>query len=213
MSHPIRESLAFFESFVPNLVRFLFAIHHCLKEYPKPSLILCTPVIKAFRSIFRLFEKKRPGSMGKFNWGGIRKLPVYHPNDFSSFIDHNILWSEVVALNWEWAMLMRYPFVPSSRSRTSFRRQSSAESIALFLWCLRCEICSSARASKYKDALSYIAVGSFDRGSVPKRTISFIEMDNGRYATSHADLPVCFRDPIRFADSVDREKTTLASSL
>lgn len=113
MSHPTRESLAFFESFVASLVRVLFAIHHCLKEDLKPVLIQCTPVIKTFGPIFRLFEKKPPGwSMSKLNWGGIRKLPIHHPNDSSSFINHNILWSKVVAPNWKWAMLMRHTFVP-----------------------------------------------------------------------------------------------------
>lgn len=42
-----------------------------------------------------------------------------------------------------------------------------------------------------------------------------MDMDSGRYATSHsdADLPVRFKKLIRFADSVVREKTILASSL
>jgi hypothetical protein len=52
MSHSTRESLAFFGSFVPYLVRIRFAIHHYLKEDPKPALIECIPVIKAFSPIF-----------------------------------------------------------------------------------------------------------------------------------------------------------------
>lgn len=38
---------------------------------------------------------------------------------------------------------------------------------ASFFWFWRCVICSSARASGYDDALSYVAVGSFDWGRVP----------------------------------------------
>jgi hypothetical protein len=60
MSQSTRESLAFLESFVPSLESVLFAIQHYLKE-GWPSLILCTPVTKAFGLIFWLFEKKPPG--------------------------------------------------------------------------------------------------------------------------------------------------------
>lgn len=130
MSHPTRESLVFTGWFIPNQVRVLFAIHHSLKKDLKPFLILRTPVIKTFGPILRLFKKKPPWwSVRKFNWSSVRKLSIYHPIDFSSFIDHDILWSKVVAPNWKRAMLMRHPFVPELPISNKFPKQGSSNKV------------------------------------------------------------------------------------
>ncbi|KAF3394586.1 hypothetical protein F1880_004844 [Penicillium rolfsii] len=131
MSHPTRESLVIFGSFVRSLVRVLFAIYHRLKKDLKPFLVFSTPVIKAFGLIFRLFEKKPPGwSISKFNRGGIRKLPIYYPNDFFSFVDYNILWSKVVAPKWKRTMLMRQPFVSKLPISDKFSKQKTSDGFA-----------------------------------------------------------------------------------
>ena len=49
--------------------------------------------------------------MGKFDRGGVCKLPVHHSDNILSFIDENILWSKVIAPDWKWAGLMAQPFL------------------------------------------------------------------------------------------------------
>ena len=109
VSHWARETLSLDK--LTGADCLILAIVHGLKKCFKSFIILYAPVVEVFRPIFRLFEKKPPRRcMRKFDRGGVCKLPVHHSDNVLSFIDENILWSEVIAPDWKWASLMAQLF-------------------------------------------------------------------------------------------------------